>query len=486
MTKFINKYRSIPVQMKASFWFLICAFLQRGISAITTPIFTRLLTTSEYGQYNVFNSWMSIITCLVSLNLYGGVYAQSLVKFSDRRAQIASSFQGLVATLAALWLIVYALFHQYFDSVLDISYPQGLMVLILIWSSSVFQLWAQEQRVLYKYKVLVGVTLLYSISAPVLEIILIKVSQDKVTAKILGVVIASIVSYTWMFFDQLRRGKSFIDKEVWKYALGLAIPLIPHYLSQMILNSSDRIMIGKMVDQSAAGIYSLAYSVSLIMTVFNTSLLSTIEPWVYQKIKAKELNKISSVAYPCFILIAGVNLLLILLAPEVIRIFAPAEYYEAIWVIPPIAMSVFFMFAYSFFAMFEFYFEKNQYIIIATLTGAVLNIILNYIFIKIFGYVAAGYTTLACYIIYAVMHYVFMRKICNEKLEGYKVYNIKIIITISVIFMCLGFLMMTFYNHAVVRYGIVVTIIIVFIIEREKLKKILQTFLNFRKNRSED
>ena len=48
--KIITKYRKCSVQVKASFWFLICAFFQRGISVITTPIFTRLLSTAEYGQ----------------------------------------------------------------------------------------------------------------------------------------------------------------------------------------------------------------------------------------------------------------------------------------------------------------------------------------------------------------------------------------------------------------------------------------------------
>ena len=66
MNKLLVKYRSIPVQVKASLWFLICAFLQKGISFITTPIFTRLLSTSEYGQYNVFNSWMNIIIVIVT------------------------------------------------------------------------------------------------------------------------------------------------------------------------------------------------------------------------------------------------------------------------------------------------------------------------------------------------------------------------------------------------------------------------------------
>ena len=65
---YLEKYHSFPVQVRASFWFLICSFLQRGISTLTTPIFTRLLSTAEYGQFNVFNSWLSILCVFITLN----------------------------------------------------------------------------------------------------------------------------------------------------------------------------------------------------------------------------------------------------------------------------------------------------------------------------------------------------------------------------------------------------------------------------------
>ncbi|WP_341780016.1 hypothetical protein [Levilactobacillus sp. HBUAS70063] len=87
----IKKYKGLPVQVRASFCFLICAFMQRGISIITTPIFTRLLTAAEYGQYSVFSSWLSVITVIVSMNLYAGVYMQGLVKFEKERLVFSSS-----------------------------------------------------------------------------------------------------------------------------------------------------------------------------------------------------------------------------------------------------------------------------------------------------------------------------------------------------------------------------------------------------------
>ena len=110
--KYVNKYRAMPVQAKASFWFLICAFLQRGISAITTPIFTRLLSTSEYGQYNVYTSWMSVLIVIVTLNLYCGVYSRGLVKFEDERSSFTSALQGLTITLVLIWTAIYLIFHN--------------------------------------------------------------------------------------------------------------------------------------------------------------------------------------------------------------------------------------------------------------------------------------------------------------------------------------------------------------------------------------
>ena len=100
--KFIVKYRGLPVPVKASFWFLISAFLQKGISVISTPIFTRLLSTAEYGQYNVFNSWLGIVTVFVTLQLYSGVFTQGMVKFEDRKYQYASSLQGLCLTFGSV------------------------------------------------------------------------------------------------------------------------------------------------------------------------------------------------------------------------------------------------------------------------------------------------------------------------------------------------------------------------------------------------
>ena len=465
----IEKYKKMSKAVKASFWFLVCSFFQKGISIVTTPIFTRLLSTHEYGKFNVFNSWMSIITVVVTLNLSQAIYTQGLIKFSDERKVYTSSLQGLTFTLVSVWSIIYFLFHDFWNGIFSLSTTQMLAMLIMMWTSAVFSFWAAEQRVLLNYTNLVLLTIIVSVLKPTVGIILVSISNDKVTARIWGLALVEIILYAWLFFVHIKKGRVFFSAKYWKYALVLNIPLVPHYLSQTALNSVDRIMIERMIGANKAGIYSLAYSLSLIMTIFNTALMATLNPWIYQKIKDRKEKDIENMAYISLSFIAVVNILLILFAPEVVYVFAPGSYRDAIYVIPPIAMSVFFLFAYDFFAKFEFYYEKTSWVAIATIISAGLNILTNYIFVNIFGYYAAGYTTLGCYIVYALFHYIMMRKVCDNFMDGVRVFNGYILIGISLIFILFGFLIMLFYKMPLIRYALICIIICIGLIYRKQI-----------------
>ena len=477
----VVRYKKMPVQVRASFWFLICSFLQKGISTITTPIFTRLLTTAEYGQYNVFNSWLGIVTIFVSLSLTGGVYSQGLVKFEEDKNVFSSSLQGLTLTLVAGWTVVYFIGRSYWNNLFSLTTVQMLAMLAMIWTTSVFNFWASEQRVEYRYKALVIITLLASVLKPIIGIVFVILAEDKVTARILGILLVEIICYAWMFVIQMNRGKIFYSAKYWKYALAFNISLIPHYLSQTVLNSADRIMINDMVGADQAGIYSLAYSLSLIMTLFNTALMNTISPWIYQKIKGKKYLDIAPIAYLTLIGIASVNLLLIALAPEAVAIFAPASYYEAIWVIPPVAMSVYFMYMYDLYAKFAFYYEKTNFIMIASVVGAALNVVLNYIFIKLCGYVVAAYTTLFCYILYSLCHYLFMNKVCDEFCDSIRPYNVKKLFAITIPFVVCGFGLMFTYNYPVIRYSLLGVFAAIIFVKRKQMIDVIKRLMNMKK-----
>lgn len=477
----------MPVQVRASLWFLICNFTQKAVAMISTPVFTRLLTPEQYGEYNVFQSWLGIISVIVTLNLSFGVFLQGMVKFEHEAKIYASTMQGLNLTLCSAWTVIYFIFRDFFNGLFHLNTVQMCFMLAMIWTTAVFQFWSTEQRVNNKYRLLVALTLIVLFAQPALGVVLVVLSEaaEKATARILGILIINVAAYCWCFFVQMKRGKKFFSKRYWLYALKFNLPLVPHYLSQTVLYSSDRIMISRYIGEKEAGIYSLAFSVAAIMTMFNTALNQTLGPWVYRKIKERKAQDIARVEYSAMLIVACANLVLIMLAPEAISLFAPPEYSAAKWVVPPVAMGMFFMFMYDMFAAFQFYFEKSLFIMTASLMGAALNVILNYFFINPrwcnFGYVAAGYTTLICYILYALGHYICMRRVCKKHLDNVRVYDPKILLGVSVCFIAAGLLLSTTYDVPVLRYSLTAAVIILLIVFRKRVAAYAKKLIALRR-----
>lgn len=475
--KAVNTYKNSPREVRAAFWFTVCSFLQKGISELSTPIFTRILTTEEYGQFSVFNTWLNFATVIVVLKLFAGVYTQGLVKYESDQKTYVSSMQGLSLSLTLLWTIIYLVGKTFWNNLLSLTTTQMLCMLIMIWASSCFNLWATQQRVLLKYRKLIIITIVTSIAKPVIGVTFVILSDDKVTARILGLALVELLGYSWCFFVAMKSGKHFFSAEYWKITITACIPLIPHYLCQTALNSADRIMIKQMIGVSEAGIYSLAYSISQIVMLLNTALVQTVSPWIGKKIKQNKTEEVGKIVYISLILVGLANIILIAFAPEIVRIFSPKSYYDAIWVIPPIAMSVYFQFMYSCFAAFEFYFNETKQMSLATTLGAVLNIGLNYVFLQKYGYYAAGYTTLICYIMYAVFHFVLMKQIDKKYIKKASISG-KTILLISTLFVFLGLIYLLTYANSMRRFILTILLFVIIFFMRDTLKK----FANIIKN----
>lgn len=454
LPQIINRYKRMQAPVKASLWFLICGFLQKGISMLTTPIFTRIMTDTEYGRFTVYNSWLGIAQIVVSLNLAAGVYTRGLVKNEHDQDRFSSSMLGLSTTCILMWTVIYALLHRGINELLDL--PTSLVAAMLIdtWAHAAYQFWSNRERVHYRYKRLVALTLSYVILRPLLSILFVLQVEAgrQVEARVLATVGVNVLLFSGLYFSISRKGKHFFDKQYWLYALKFNIPLLPHYLSQIVLNQSDRLMINKICGPHETAYYSVAYTIAMVLQILNNSVSATMNPWIYRAIKKGELNRIGSVSYMVLLMIALLNVAVILIAPEILWILAPGNYQVAKWVIPPVTVSVYFMFLYNLFATFEFYFEKTHYVAAATMVGAVLNILLNAWLIPKFGFTAAGYTTLLCYMLYALAHYYFMKKICNEHLARSKVYNAKVILSIGIGLLVVSAMIMALYNTVVIRY----------------------------------
>lgn len=103
----LNKYENLSAPVKASIWFTICNVVQKGIALISTPIFTRIMTTQQYGVYTIYQSWYQVLTIFATLNLSAGVFNNGLTKYPDKKNRLVSSLQGLSTTVTFLLFLIY-------------------------------------------------------------------------------------------------------------------------------------------------------------------------------------------------------------------------------------------------------------------------------------------------------------------------------------------------------------------------------------------
>lgn len=471
--KLLNKYKSMSEPVKASLWYMICNFLQKGISFIVVPIYTRLLTTAEYGNYAVFQSWRDILIIFATLNLYAGVFTKAMVDYPDDRDRYTSVMQGLSTLITVIILGVYVIFRRPLDNLFEMSTPIMIGLFLYFIFYPAFSFWSVRQRCEYKYKAMVAVTLIVSFATPVVSLFLLFKTNLRENAVILGFLIVQIIAGAFFYIRAFIKCPHFYDKAYWKHGIDYNVPLIPHYLSLIVLNQSDRIMIKNICGSGDAGLYSLASQVSMIMTTIASAINGSYVPWSYECLRDKHYKELDNVTKTLILAFGLMTVGVIAVAPEVVLILGSRKYLPAIWVIPPIAIGVFYTCCYNSFASIEFYFSKTKYVMVASVVGAVLNIILNAIFIPTFGFVAAGYTTAVSYLVLALVHGLFAVRICKQEKLGTAVYDYKVIFLIGILFTVIAGLMTATYSFTIVRYGIIAVLIIALFINRQKVSSLL-------------
>ena len=272
---------------------------------------------------------------------------------------------------------------------------------------------------------------------------------------------------------------------MWKYAFGMNGVLIVYYLSQVIFNQSDRIMISHMLGMDQAALYSVAYNIAIILTFVVDAINNSYVPWLYGKIKEDKQQENKKISILLSILIAFLLLGIIALAPELIYVIAGKEYIEAKWVVAPIAMSLLLVFYSQQFINIEFYYEKKYLLVVAAIFAAVLNIGLNFWLIPIYGYVAAGYTTLISYFVFAVSNYLtvlFMMK--KSKIEN-NIFHIPLMLAVLVVFIAIGFLAMFLYNYSIIRYVIIGVVLIAILAGSKWIIKLFKNMFKKQEGQNE-
>ena len=425
LKKIKNTYLKSNVAVRASLWFAVCSVVQKGISIITMPIFTRLMPIDQFGEYSIFQTWYNIFILIITLNIQSEIFNKGLIEHVDEKNQFTANQGGLLITLSVFFTVVYLVFHKPINSVLGL--PPILVFIMIgeILANALISLWQSRKRFDFEYRKIVALTLSTSILNPIVGVISVYYSYNKAEARIVSNAIIPIIVAFFIVYIFKKQGKLFGNLNWWKKAVLGSIPLLPHYLSLVLLNQSDKLMINYFDGSTDAAIYSVAHSAGLLMTIINTSINGSYIPWVYGKIKDEKTDNISKVSNSLCVIVMFFNVALIWFAPEAIRLLAAPQYAEATYCLVPIATSVFFFFVYTLIVDIEIYYGKSQYVAIASVCAALLNIVLNYLFIPKIGYLAAGYTTLVSYIATMVLHFVFLKRTLKESNVSIKLFDSK-------------------------------------------------------------
>ena len=165
---------------KASFWAFVANIIQRGISILATPVFTRILTTEEYAQYTLYQSWHDIFIIFTSLNVFNYAAYTAMIKFEDDKDGFISSAQTLTTGLTLICFGIYYVIHIFCGDILGFSLPVVILMFLDMLFFAVFNLWTAKQRFEYKYRIMTALSIFIGIIGPVLGVFLIyNMNTDK-------------------------------------------------------------------------------------------------------------------------------------------------------------------------------------------------------------------------------------------------------------------------------------------------------------------
>lgn len=477
-----GKYKQLPIPVKASLWFMACSVLQKGMSLITTPIFTRVMTTEQFGEFTMYTSWSAIVAIFITLNLQAGSFNTAQVKYGDDRNTYTSSIQGLVTIITLIGVVIFAAFGPVFEKLIKMPISILLVMLVHIWGQFSVNLWLSNRRFDYKYKSMIALTLTSTVLIQVISLICVLSFTDKGTVRILSLAAVDVALGIGIFIYNLIKGKKFLVGKYWKFALGFNLPLIPYYLSQLVFSTSDRIMIDSMVGTDKAGIYGLAHNIAFLLMFVISAIRNSYTPNFFQKIKSNDSESLKKSNLQLMLILAVMLLLFIFVAPELLLFMGGKTYYEAVWIIPPLIAGLLFEFFTDFSCNILFYHEKKWMLVLATIGCAIVNVVLNYVGIKLFGYAATAYATLISYILFWIFLDAAGKAVCKKNGLNHKNYLCtKQQLSIGFVFLALTGGAMLLYVNGILRYSVLALILVVLFLLRKRLIPVIKTILPFGK-----
>lgn len=395
----------------------VSSIIVQLIGIFLIPLYTRHLTTDEFGLYNIITSIISLMSLIINLGIFSGL-SRFYNEFDDKHR-----VKNIAITFSLVWgsvcIAIFLLFSSFFAKLLFNSDPNGIYYLFSILAISFIMGLVSVYTSFYsmQFKALkvcsVNIARIILVFVFSMYFVLLRKSGTWGLLKSLGfseaIILLTLISGDYKNLKFLI-GKGEL-KPMFKYGIGL----LPGNASAWVLNLVDRYFLKYMVNLSTVAVYSMGYKIGmliepLLITPFNRMFT----PYVF-KVYKEEMGreKIRSLYnyynFFCWFVILGISLF----ANTAISILSTSEYSGAYRIVPLISISYYFYGLGSFYCIGFQIANKTIIDSIILVLGALINIVFNYILIPLIGMYGAATATMLAYIFVNTMYYIFGRRYYN-------------------------------------------------------------------------
>lgn len=209
-----------------------------------------------------------------------------------------------------------------------------------------------------------------------------------------------------------------IDSQNVREMLVFSVPLIPNTIMWWIVSISDRYFVLYMIGDSAAGLYSVAAKIPALITVVTGIFFKAWQMSAIDIEKEDDVSEYSSKVFNYLWVVGGICIVLVLIFLRVILYVLVAEEFRGAWIYATVLIvSAGFASLQSFIGTAYTVYKDSIGCLRSTVLMASMNIVFNYIFIRIWGIQGAAYSTLISYVFVTVYRYIDTRKYLVLKVD---------------------------------------------------------------------
>jgi O-antigen/teichoic acid export membrane protein len=386
------------------------------------------LSPEDYGIVGYLQVYSQVMATVLMFGFHGA-QTRYFYEFKEDKEKIGRFLFSMNAYLFVVLLFIclsLSLGGRYLYHYFSIEgIPYHPYIPIIIWTVF-FQIFNQMVTSYYlaskEYKKCAVLQILLFLGTTSAVIFFVVYREQGALGQLLGLLCGQILFFIFFYGPYARK---FIYKFSWnsvKICLAFGIPIVFHLLAGVIHNSIDRVILEKYVSISELGIYTLGYQIGMIMSVITTSVNKAWQPNYFEfmsshMLKEQKLFENRRMFAFWMIGVGSICLTGMLWAKEFLALLTPEKFHASSEVVPIILFGYLFQGLYFLAVSTLFQFKKTKFLPFITVSSAIVNICLNFIFIPKYGIYGAAYATVISFSFQAFVVYYVSKKLFNPKYE---------------------------------------------------------------------